>query len=208
MNLRMIGRYAVALPALALFTILACRVMQGGTIVFDRPLQDWLHGHAGGALDRVMVAASWLGSVWAMVPAVSLLAWLARRQPWGAAYCVLANGGAALLNLMAKHGIQRLRPSAWVPLVHETTYSFPSGHAMQSAALAIAWLVVLRGRQPVAMQAAAACGYVLAVGVSRVYVGVHYPSDVLAGWCASLFWCAALAMMLHGPLPKKAGGDR
>src|SRR5690606_17364220 len=85
----------------------------------------------------------------------------------------------------------------WPPLAPETSFSFPSGHAMQSMALATALLVLAwntRWRWPVLLAGAAFTGI---VGLSRVYLGVHFPSDVLAGWCASLAWAVGLALLFR-----------
>jgi undecaprenyl-diphosphatase len=125
---------------------------------------------------------------------------LLRRDRSKAAYWALATGGAALLNVCAKHGFQRVRPDLWQPLSPEQSFSFPSGHAMQTMAM-FAALMVLRRATPGAWALALAGGaYVAAVGLSRAYLGVHFPSDVLAGWCASITWCVGLAAMMRSNL--------
>jgi undecaprenyl-diphosphatase len=114
-----------------------------------------------------------------------------------AAFWVLAVGGTALLNMLAKHVFARVRPDFWVSLLPETTFSFPSGHAMHSMAVVAAlvaltwhsrwrWLVALIG----------VC-FVFLVGLSRIYLGVHFPSDILAGWTASLTWVIGLSFLFR-----------
>src|SRR5690606_17980110 len=117
--------------------------------------------------------------------AIALGLLLARR--WReAAFASVSFTGSALLNLGTKQFFQRERPSLWDSIAPETTFSFPSGHAMGPATLAavvvlLAWHT--RWRWPVLLLAALFTGM---VGVSRMYLGVHYPSDVLGGWAAGL----------------------
>jgi membrane-associated phospholipid phosphatase len=104
--------------------------------------------------------------------------------------------GSALLNWLLKGLFQRPRPHFAHPLVVETSYSFPSGHAMESfvvygmlAYLAVLWLRSWEARM------AAVCGAALVVvliGFSRMYLGVHYFSDVVAGYAAGGVWLSAL----------------
>ena len=97
-------------------------------------------------------------------------------------FAAFATGGSALLNLAAKQAFARDRPSLWESIAPEHNYSFPSGHAMGSMTLAVALVLLAwntRWRWPVV---AAMAVFVPMVGLSRVYLGVHYPSDILAGW--------------------------
>lgn len=102
-----------------------------------------------------------------------------------------------VINLLAKALLGRVRPALWVSLAPETTPSFPSGHAMGSAAVVLAlglilahsprrWLLWLPGAL-----------FVLGVGISRMYLGVHYPSDVLAGWIASVGWVTSVYLLFN-----------
>ena len=118
----------------------------------------------------------------------------------------IALGGSALLNLGAKQLFARERPSLWESIHPETTFSFPSGHAMGSMTLA-AVLVLLawrtRWRWWVAVPALA---FALLVGASRVYLGVHFPSDILAGWAAACAWVVlAYLLVFHGTRPWRNG---
>lgn len=199
---------AIAL-ALLIFGLLAEDIVERETIVFDIPILLWLRARATAPIDILMTAVTWLGSVWAVLPAVAAGAWLLRRSRVRLVYWVMANGGAALINVLCKHGFQRMRPHFWDPLVHESTFSFPSGHAMQSMAL-VASLVVLTtpARRPWVIAIGGV--WVAAVGVSRLYLGVHYPSDILAGWCASIAWCTGLSMLVRSQSgdPSESSGWR
>ncbi|GAB6196991.1 phosphatase PAP2 family protein [Lysobacter xanthus] len=184
---------AVALPLWG-FGELAEDVAEGEPFFFDVPLLEGLHAMAGPGLDRLFLALSAVGYSGGVVPAdivlVAALAW--RRHPRSATFAAVALGGSALLNVAAKHVFGRARPALWLSIAPESTYSFPSGHAMGSATLAcvlacLAWRT--QWRVPVIVLGAL---FVVGVGASRVYLGVHYPSDVLAGWSAAVAWTLAV----------------
>lgn len=184
------------LGALILFGLMAEDVVEGDLIGFDRPLLIWLHSGSSAWLDSAMRIITTLGSVWTVVPVLMLAMLAYRRDRPAMLYLLAANAGSALLNLAAKHGFERIRPTYWTPLVHETSYSFPSGHAMQTMALVTSlWLVRRHIARPWPMLVLGGC-YVFLVGTSRLYLGVHYPSDVLGGWCAAVIWCYGLALAL------------
>jgi undecaprenyl-diphosphatase len=123
--------------------------------------------------------------------AAALFLWMARR-PRSVALLVVAVAGGQLLSLALKSGFARPRPDL-VP--HETfvyTASFPSGHAMMSAVVyltlgALLARVLPRGRMKLLVVACAVTATVL-TGVSRVYLGVHWPTDVVAGWAVGASW--------------------
>jgi membrane-associated phospholipid phosphatase len=115
-----------------------------------------------------------------------------RRRLVDAALVPLVLGGAELLNLILKLSFHRERPE--VAFVHLDTYSFPSGHAMISTAAygAFVYLAWGRVRTPRARLAlvSGTVGFVALIGFSRMYLGVHYLSDVLAGFAGGGFWLA------------------
>ncbi len=194
--------FGVLLPLLA-FGLIAEDVLTHEVFAIDRWLPLWLHHHSGPGFDRLMLFFSFIGSVRVMAPldtlGAALLLWRRRRRD--AVFWVLAVGGAALINVVAKHWVQRLRPELWVSIAPETSFSFPSGHAMGSMAFAVA-LVALTWRTPA--RGAALLGaalFVASVGVSRVYLGVHFPTDIAAGWAASFAWVVGLQMVLRGRRP-------
>ncbi|NLA43076.1 phosphatase PAP2 family protein [Candidatus Saccharibacteria bacterium] len=105
--------------------------------------------------------------------------------------------GSVAINVVLKSIFQRDRPDFWTHLVYEAGYSFPSGHAMASSALAIA-LIFLLWRTTVKWHAVAlGVIYMVLVGASRMYLGVHYPTDIVAGWCVSLLWVSIVALTLY-----------
>ena len=104
-------------------------------------------------------------------------------------------GGVAIANAVLKLLFHRDRPSLWPHLVHETSFSFPSGHAMASASLATV-IVLLFWQTRYRWWVVAAAGiYTIVIGFSRLYLGVHYPSDILAGWSVSVVWVILVALI-------------
>jgi membrane-associated phospholipid phosphatase len=145
----------------------------------------WIHRHASPPLDAVFVV-SWVFGTYLFSIALVLLAaaWhLARRQRREALAWVLVGLGVLLLTELAKAAFARPRPTLWPWLLPTSGYAFPSGHALAGMAFypLLGWLV-LRGR------GLGGVGYLLGalfgvyVGLGRLYLGVHWPSDVLAGW--------------------------
>lgn len=191
---------AASLGFVAVFTKIAEDVITKESTAFDHGASLTLHAFANPVLDRLMHVVSDIGSapvVSAIVGAV--IVWcLLRKEARAAA----ALAGTALategLNLVLKLAFQRTRPSLW-ELATLHSYSFPSGHAM--AALAIYGMVAVivarrwpRLRWPIMM---GACVMIVAIGVSRVYLGHHWATDVLAGYAAGAFILAGGVYVLE-----------
>ena len=124
------------------------------------------------------------------------MALLVARRWREASFAIVALAGSGLLNLGAKAFFRRDRPSLWESIAPESSFSYPSGHAMGSMTLAAVVVLLAWGtrwRWPVLVLALAFTGL---VGLSRLYLGVHYPSDVLAGWAAGLAWTAGVYLVL------------
>ncbi|MRW89908.1 phosphatase PAP2 family protein [Duganella sp. FT80W] len=189
--------------ALTLFGLIAEDVVEGDSLFFDFPLMNWLRHHSGAGLNTAMRVITTLGSAWTVVPLIVVVGYCCRRRPQAIAYLLAANAGSSLLNVTAKHAFERIRPSYWTPLVHETTYSFPSGHAMATMALVTSVWLIWRPRCGRRTLLTVGGIYVVLVGISRMYLGVHYPSDVLAGWCAAFVWCRGLALSMRNESDQK-----
>ncbi len=190
--------FGVLLPLLV-FAALAEDVVEREKVRWDEPVLRWLHGHATPALNSAMVRVSDLGMWWGLIPFdVAVVGILLVRRRWArATFFALAVLGAGLLNVLTKQIFARERPSLWPSIAPAQSFSFPSGHAMGSAAAVAASAVLLwqtRARWPVVFGGTV---WILLVSTSRAYLGVHYPSDLVAAWVASLAWVCGLAWVFH-----------
>lgn len=169
----------------------------------DQRLAEWLHGRATEPLTDLLRGITVLGNFVTLL-AITLLAvgiFWRRRERTDAVFVGLAFLGAQVLSTGMKLGFRRERPFFPDPLSTESTYSFPSGHALVSLAvygslgLVLAGRLQTRGQRLVVLGTAAAL--VVAIGFSRLYLGVHFLSDVLAGYAAGIAWLALLYMALE-----------
>jgi len=189
----------VGTAALVAFVGIAKVVLEGFLQPWDDLSLRWLALHRTTGLTTVALQATALGSGVVLVVVVVVGAsflWLTRHRH--SAYLLLASFfGAWLLNVMLKDVFERPRPLVVPHLTGVASTSFPSGHAMSSMAAygAIALLVTRLedSRRAQRFTWALAALLVLAIGASRVYLGVHYPSDVLGGYAAGLTWVAFAA---------------
>jgi len=185
-----------ALAALLIFAWLAGEAIRGNTMGFDLAVRGAVHSWASPVLTRAMAGVTWLGNPWfAIVLSVALGGILIRqgRSRRLAVFLIAAPAGSELLNRILKAIVHRPRPAAFFHLAQPETYSFPSGHAMCAASFYGAFAVVLiAGGAPKSTSWLGAIAAALVIGFSRVYLGVHYPTDVLAGYLAAAVWLAAL----------------
>ena len=176
------------------FAELAGQIRAREALAFDERILLGAQSIANTQLDRAFLLVSALGYGYGVIPAgiVLVIALGLKRLVHESVFAFFALGGSLLLNTLAKQLFARDRPSLWESIAPHYTYSFPSGHAMASATLAMVAVLLAwhtRWRWPV-LAVALAC--VVLVGYSRVYLGVHYPSDILAGWAAASAWTASV----------------
>jgi membrane-associated phospholipid phosphatase len=182
-------RAAAAIGGLLVFGSMAVPAMRGEAVGFDLPVWAAIHAWASPALTEVMRAITMIGSEYFLVPLAAVLVWRwLRRGERQAVYLLVAGSLSAeaavqLLKLL----IHRPRPEVLFGLATADTYSFPSGHAFVPAVYfgILAGIFAAGVRWRVAVVAMAAL-----LGFSRVYLGYHYPSDVLAGWALAVVWLA------------------
>lgn len=188
----------IGVVALLAFVACAIAMSTGATAGIDDLVLRWMHAQAAPPLDALAWWLARIGYGYGVLPfdALLVLALLMLHRRRDAMFAALALGPSLLLNTALKLTFARPRPVLdWPAAEVQHTFSFPSGHAMATATLA-AVLVLLawrgqgglaRWRWPVA---ALAAGFSSLVGVSRVYVGVHHPVDVIAGWAMGIAWPA------------------
>ena len=165
---------------------------------YDRAIADYLHSVATPPLTLFFLVVTALGSIETIaLLGIIMAAVFAKRRQWlYLGSWIAAAGGSAVLDRLLKELFARPRPFFEHPLLRETSYSFPSGHAMESLVVygMLAYFAVLaldswRARTAVVFGAVL---LVLLIGFSRMYLGVHYFSDVVAGYAAGGVWLSAL----------------
>jgi len=206
----------VALLALTagLFAALAADlVYQGPVTQADARVGGWLQGRVQPGFTQLMLAVTHLHSNTgiALMAAVAAVALIGRRQVAWLPVLAASVGGGLLLNVVVKHAFQRARPVWDEPLLTLHTYSFPSGH---TAGATVWWgfvTVLVFTHRPAwpwrAATLAVAIGMVSLTALSRVYLGVHHLSDVLAAvaegcaWLVLCFMASMASPWLRGPSP-------
>ncbi len=206
----LIAGFLAALGALALFAWLAERVMRHQTMQFDAAIRGGLHGLASPALTDAFRVITFLGSEFFLIPAGAALVWRLwkdGRKTAAALFVVAVAGGEALLGAL-KLVFHRPRPPVFFGLEEPASYSFPSGHAMLSVCffgMAAAIVTARSGTRHRAWIWTGAAAASLLIGISRIYLGMHYPSDVLAGYAAAVIWVAAVRLEYEARTKRRRG---
>jgi undecaprenyl-diphosphatase len=207
MGLHLTVGLALLLAAAWIFGAIAEDVVTGDTITFvDVRLAHWFHDRATPAFTRAMlVVTHWHSLPGACLTGALLALWFWRRRAhYWMIVCLIAVPGGMLLNVALKHVFQRARPSFDDPLLSLQTYSFPSGHTAAATVFygLLACYLVRRVRAwPARVTVVlAAVAMVMLVALSRMYLGVHYLSDVLAAAAEGAAWlaiCITAVATLH-----------
>jgi membrane-associated phospholipid phosphatase len=168
---------------------------QDGIAAIDDPVTRWLVQHRQPRLTAAMRAVTTLGDAWfivALVLVVTLGLWLRRRRWSEIVVLPIASGGAALIVTLIKVAMERPRPMIGEIVATASGFAFPSGHSTQAVACygALAWLIAHVTATRVATLLAWSVAAVVAflIGVSRLYLGVHWLSDVVGGWVLGAAW--------------------
>lgn len=197
---RLLAGLIAAIIALSFFGWLAEDVFENETISFDETVRGAIHNFSSPTLTEAMKIFSFLGSTVFLVAlgvCVAAAFFYLRRMRALTLFLAATLGATILLNVL-KAAFHRARPDAYFGYALPTSYSFPSGHSLSSFCFygILAWLITARmkNRASKILVWTLAAALILLVGVSRVYLGVHYPSDVLAGYAAGVVWVVTVGL--------------
>jgi undecaprenyl-diphosphatase len=185
---------AAAIATLIFFGWLTSEVLEGETLHFDEVTRAAVHQLASPILTTIMRGVSFVGSTLALTIMTAILVVLFVMRKWGreAKLFPITMIGAGLLNVTLKLAFKRPRPVPFFNLSAPETYSFPSGHSLTSAcffgALAAMLTTRVKSRRVQIIIWVLCTLMFLLIGFSRIYLGVHHTTDVIAGFAAALIW--------------------
>ena len=167
-----------------------------GLASIDPPVWQWMIDRRTPALTSLAIFVTNIGSTISMtlIASCSVIFLLVKHRRGDAALVAVVAAGAGLLVRFGKATVGRERPPADFRLVTETNESFPSGHALASAAiLGVVLVVFLPSVRSTGARIAICVGvglFIAAIGLTRLYLGVHWATDVIGGWVTGLAWLA------------------
>jgi undecaprenyl-diphosphatase len=189
-----------AMVSLGIFIWLVDEVFEGETRVFDETIRMAVHQIASPLMTSFFIFITALGSAPVLVPAGILIGIVFAWMRWKRALVlfVLTMAGHLVSEFILKEVFQRVRPEAFFDYPQPLSYSFPSGHSFASLCFygILAWLITARLENIYAKIAiwTFAIGMILLIGTSRVYLGVHFPSDVIGGYLTAFVWVVTVAL--------------
>lgn len=180
--------------SLILFGWIGGEIREGDALAFDESVRNSIHGLASPLATSFFVLVSFVGSplFLTILACIVLPAFLYLKYRREAAVFLITMAGEIVIETSLKFGYSRVRPEAFFDYPLPSSYSFPSGHAFGSVCFygVVAWCIARhvesRGAKVAIIGAAALLAFL--IGLSRVYLGVHYPTDVLAGFIGGLTW--------------------
>ena len=188
-----------AASSLILFLWLAEAVYEGETILFDETIRQIAQQSATPWLTQTMIYVSFLGSFRFLTGGVIVFLIVFSCLKWKQAVILLlvTMAGEAFLEVTLKLFFKRVRPEPFIEYAALKSYSFPSGHALASLCFygILAWLMTARIKTQGLrfLIWISATTLILFIGSSRIYLGVHFPSDILAGFAAGFVWLFTVA---------------
>jgi len=195
---------AIAVLGTWAFAELAEHVREGGTQALDDAVLTWIGQHRSERVEVAMLEVTFLGTsltVMVLTGVAALFLWLTKHK-YSAVLLLVATVGGIALNSVLKAGFDRPRPQVITWGTHVLTSSFPSGHAMSAAVVygTIAYLAARLERRAWArvLTLVLAAALIALIAFSRMYLGVHYPSDVLAGVLVGFAWASFCMATLEG----------
>jgi undecaprenyl-diphosphatase len=191
----------LAVVCLFLFSWIADEMLRQETLRFDMRVRDAVHQLASPGATAFMKAVTHMGSgiVLDCVGAVLLWILVSQKKHRAALLLVVTAVGAIVLDGVLKLAFHRLRPQPFFGFPLPRSYSFPSGHALVSFSFygMLAWIITrhCQERWKRVLVWTFAVALIALIGISRIYLGVHYPSDVIAGYLAAGVWVSALELL-------------
>jgi membrane-associated phospholipid phosphatase len=178
----------VASALLFLFASLAEDVWFKEPFAWDAPIMLAIHSFSNPLLNKLMLLITQMGEIGAVLIAVILgIFFIIKHQKINLISLIVIFGGAVVLNTLMKTFFSRPRPEVFPPLTHALGFSFPSGHVAASTAL-YGFLAILLWQNHHRIWAILVGMWIPIVAFSRVYLGVHYPSDVLGAFAFTSVW--------------------
>ena len=180
---------------------LSDEVLEKEAFAFDKTILLWIHSFANPTLDRIMLFITGLGNPDTVVViatiSLSLLLWRKYYQE-AKVFAIDCLGGVAL-SYGLKLVFSKTRPDLWQSPITETSYSYPSGHALGSTILYGFLAYVLATRYPKFSRSiyTSAGLLIFAIGLSRLYLGVHWATDIVGGYCIGFLWVMFCITMLR-----------
>lgn len=197
---RLFAGLLAAIVSLLFFGWLAEGVFENETISFDRTVRNAVHELAHPALTAVMRVITFCGSTVFLIALGTCIvaAFYYRRHKRALVLFLLTMLGSTVLLTVLKTAFHRARPEPFFGYALPSSYSFPSGHSLSSFCFygILAWLITARMKNRTAKIAVwtFAVALVFLIGLSRIYLGVHYPSDVLAGYATGIVWVVTVGL--------------
>ncbi len=196
-----LGYSVIIMGSMAFFFMLALQVHQQGTFWFDTPVLTFLAEHRTVALDYFFLFITWAGSNFLLIPiSIIIVTILLRHHHYSEALLLgIGLSGVSLINPGLKALFLRERPTLFPLLQDYGGFAFPSGHTAQIVAFTLAVFLIIHRIQPRWQRLAAILLSILALSVatSRLYLQVHYPSDVLGGCLVAFIWVFSIDALIQ-----------
>lgn len=189
----------VGLP-LFLFEQLAVAIWQHqGGFLWDEPILLAIHASTTESLNRLVPLLTNLGGFKGVTLMTTLLSFLLLwQQRWRSlVYLLITMIGSGLINRVAKLLLHRVRPSLWESLSPEPDFAFPSGHATASMTFVAALVILTWGTRWSWLIFLGGSSFVVTIAWTRLYLGVHFPSDIMAGWLVSIAWAIGVSLAIR-----------
>ncbi|MEG0483317.1 MAG: phosphatase PAP2 family protein [Acinetobacter sp.] len=165
---------------------------------FDFSSVVWMSSHRSNMMDSLAITLSYLGGLPPMIVIVTISSLYFFRLKQYANVFMLTMGlfGAMAIGWIMKYLVNRPRPDEMYQMVQTYGASFPSAHSIYAALLSCSIIFIFHKHRRAKLISFVCCFWFLSMGVSRVYLGAHFPTDVLAGWSIGFIWTAILWFML------------